>query len=151
MVTNFWGKAGAGILFFCDSNVLLIKRSGMVTQPYTWATPGGSVEGEYYVDPESPVTVFPSVDQFWVGAKREVKEELGNLPRNFTVFDIVEFQHKNFKFMTFLASLMPEVRDGWEIELNWESSEFKWFPTKNLPKPLHFGIQHILKEKPDLF
>lgn len=151
MEKNYWGKAGAGILFFCDSKVLLLQRSTLVTQPNTWGIPGGSVEGEYYVDPSGPHTEFPSVDQFWAGALREVSEELGSLPDKFTVFDRVEFADRQFKFVNHLATITEEIKSVWNIETNWESRGYSWFKLNELPEPLHFGVKYVISQRPDLF
>jgi len=151
MEKTYCGKAGAGILFFCGAKVLLLQRSMLVSQPLTWGIPGGSVEGEYEVDPNGPRTTFPSVDQFWVGAKREVIEELGALPESFTVFDMVEFIDNQFKFVNFLATVTEEVRAMWRIETNWESRGYHWYPVEELPNRLHFGVSYVISQKPEFF
>jgi 8-oxo-dGTP pyrophosphatase MutT (NUDIX family) len=61
-------KTGAGILFSCEDEVLLLLRNSKHNDN-TWGLPGGNVE-------EGDASLFET-------AKRESTEELGPLPENF--------------------------------------------------------------------
>lgn len=132
---TYWGDAGAGILFFTPDKkkVFLTLRSLHVNEPLTWGIPGGSVHGDPYI-----------------GAKREVREELGKCPRH-TVFDRVTFvdDSESFVYTTFLA-IMPEDKTD-HIKLNWENADAQWFSVRNLPENLHFGLEYVIDERPKLF
>lgn len=149
---DYWGKAGAGIIFFSeDRTVLLVLRSRLVREPLTWGAAGGSVEEEGYFDKNSPRTIFPPTEFFWKGALREAEEELGNLPNNITVFDIIEFSDSNFKFINFLAMIPLTEKNKWDIQLNWENEDYKWFPVSQLPEKLHYGIKYVASQRPNIF
>ena len=74
---EFYGKAGAGILFFCQNQVLLLERSPNVQEPGTWGIPGGAI-GEMYIQSEedSLGQEHLSLDVFFQNAIKETIEEL---------------------------------------------------------------------------
>jgi N-glycosidase YbiA len=154
---EFYGKAGAGILFFCQNQVLLLERSPNVQEPGTWGIPGGAI-GEMYIQSEedSLGQEHLSLDVFFQNAIKETIEELCGgeeyyLPDPIDFFDKVIFEEGNFKYVTFLARITEEQRDAWDMELNWENDSYEWFPVTDLPEPLHFGVKFIVREKPDYF
>lgn len=144
----YWGKAGAGIMFFCENEVLLVLRSYWVSQPNTWGIPGGSVAGEDYYDSEDIIDEFEE-SVFWNGAIKEVEQELGSLPGGeiADVFDRVVYEDGGFKFITYLVKISPTTRNEWEITLeDGENSDYGWFSVLALPTPLHSGVQYLLQE-----
>lgn len=148
---TFWGRAGAGILFFCEDSVLLVKRSAEVREPLTWGVPGGSVSGEGSFDSEEFATENLPEKVFWRGAIREAYEELGGLPAEIAPFDKVVFQSEGFTYITFFVRISKSDRQNWIMKLNWENDEAVWFPLSQLPAPLHPGMQFIVSQKKELF
>jgi 8-oxo-dGTP pyrophosphatase MutT (NUDIX family) len=143
-----WGKAGAGILFFCQGQCLLTLRSTIVEEPLTWGVPGGSVSWEQYVDPSEEHSVSLNIDTYFSGALKEVTEELGSIPENLKVFDEVIYREGSFTYVTFLVSI--PLKDNWNIVLDRENLDAKWFPVDALPPDLHFGVKYIMEQRPGL-
>jgi 8-oxo-dGTP pyrophosphatase MutT (NUDIX family) len=148
----YWGKAGAGILFFdkTRSKVLLTLRSKHVEQPLTWGVVGGAVAVEELVHSKEAGDVSYPIDQIKETALKEAREELGPLPKNLSFFDIVEYRDGGFTYTTFLVSIKMKP-ENWYIELDWENDEYDWFDVRDLPKPLHFGVQYLVEQKPEYF
>ena len=154
---EFWGAAGAGILFVCeeDDTIFLMHRSPYVEQPGTWGLPGGSVSGEAFYD-SAIGRDRPSDDAFWEGAQVEVTEECGSLPQGLKIVDVVDFKQDRFIFRNFICAISKKSKDKWTkgLHLNWENDGYGWVKfgtasevTDALPKDdntLHFGIVHIL-------
>lgn len=135
---RYWGRAGSGLMLFSPNGkkVLLALRSDEVLEPGTWGIPGGAVDG----------------DDLYESALRETGEELGPIPPH-EVFGEVMFQDGDFRYTTFLARLADSAKE-WSPDvddLNWENDEARWFRIDRLPAPLHFGVEHIVRERPDLF
>lgn len=148
---KFWGRAGAGILFFSGNSVLLVKRSSSVREPLTWGVPGGSVSGEGSFESEDlPEQILPE-RQYWRGALREVEEELGSIPEGPQPFDKVVFKNHGFTYVTFCVRIPEASKSKWKIELNWENEDAAWFPVNHLPKNLHPGVEFVISQKPELF
>lgn len=126
--------SAAGILFTCqeDDTVLLALRSNGVREPHTWGIPGGSIERR-----------DNALEDDLEAAKREVKEELGCLPKHLEVIDKNILDLSFFKYTTFIANLSLKEKNNWtpKIKINWEHDDVGWFPKSNLPFPLHFGIK----------
>jgi 8-oxo-dGTP pyrophosphatase MutT (NUDIX family) len=147
---TFWGTAGAGILFVCeeDQTYFLMHRSRHVEQPRTWGIPGGSVKGEGFYDSEM-ATERPTDATFWKGAKKETKEECGDLP-NMSKSDIIgyiDFVSGSFIYRNFIVSLSLEEKLEWTptIELNWENDAYEWIPFDDIDSyNLHFGVVYVL-------
>jgi 8-oxo-dGTP pyrophosphatase MutT (NUDIX family) len=94
-------------------------------EPHTWGVPGGKMEpGE---TPEET-------------AVRELREELSYHGELLLVPSFV-YREPNFNFFNFIA-LVP---DEFESQLNWENDDARWFAQSKLPKPLHFGVDALLK------
>lgn len=146
----YWGSAGAGILFVCENAVLLTLRSDEVKQPGTWGIPGGSVTEDVHWSPKEQADKKPSLFQFWKGAKKETEEELGSVPRRIKFFDTVTYEDGSFTYVTFLVRVSSHIKDNWQFQLNWENDDVQWFPTDDLPEPLHFGVKHVIKNMPEI-
>jgi 8-oxo-dGTP pyrophosphatase MutT (NUDIX family) len=118
--TGFWGKAGAGCLFFATSTgrFLLNHRSNYVLEPGEYGVWGGAIDrGE---TPEGAV-------------KREVREEAG-YHGAYKLIPIFVFQKGNFRYSNFIAVVSEEFKPN----LDWESQGFVWTSFDNWPSPLHF-------------
>ena len=126
--TGFWGKQGAGciILAIDTKRILLPLRSNSVQQPNTWGTWGGAIDSN-----ENPQEA----------AKREIKEESG-YNGNVKMIPLSVFQKNTFKYYNFLAI----VENEFEPNLNWETQSYDWFDFGNWPRPLHFGLDWLLKK-----
>ena len=128
---EFHGNRGAGILFVAKTTgrILLNLRSEDVNEPGTWGIFGGAIESG-----EDP----------WKAAYRECKEEIGiKAPVVYNEL-LYLFRHPSgFKYYNFLALVEEEFRP----RLNWESDKAKWFQVNQLPRPLHPGVQELLKKK----
>lgn len=134
---DFFGSAGAGLFIICqeDNSAFLLKRSSLVNEPGTWGLPGGKIE--------------PGEDEY-SAAIRESLEELGGLPTIESTLDKVNFKDNNFTYTTFIVNISLQSKKSWTPILNWENTEYKWFPLTAMPSNLHFGvkyIQQILRDK----
>ncbi len=127
--TGFYGHKGAGAIFYCTSTkrYLLALRSSDVEQPGTWGIWGGAIGRE-----EDPID----------GVRREVREEVG-FDHTVNPILIYVFEKGTFRYYNFLVKVDKEF----EPDLNWETEDFGWFPKNKFPKPLHFGVQALIKEK----
>jgi 8-oxo-dGTP pyrophosphatase MutT (NUDIX family) len=111
---------GAGILFICDSKVLLLQnKKGM------WEIPGGKREkGEKPLD----------------GARRETHEECGICPR-FAMIGCYTFENLKNKYKIFFA----KVKNKFNCEISNEHLKYNWFDIKKLPQPLHNKVAGALE------
>jgi 8-oxo-dGTP pyrophosphatase MutT (NUDIX family) len=141
---SYWGRAAAGILFTCEDQILLALRSESVSKPNLWGVPGGSVSGERYFDSEHSNVFNLDPETIWKGAQKEVIEELGSMPGDYRVTDSLLFKDGSFTYTTFIVAITLEVRKLWKLRLNWENSEARWFPLKELPTNLHPGLYSVL-------
>ena len=145
-----WGKAGAGILFMCGNEILLLLRSTHVEEPLTWGIPGGSIAGEDYFISQD-IKSQKVVENFaWQGALKEAWEELGSVPEC-EPFDSVVYEEGGFTYTTFLVKITSEQKSAWAIDLNWENIQWAWFTISELPGNLHFGVRYVLEQRPQLF
>jgi len=109
--------------------VLLLKRA---IRPFlgSWVLPGGHVEcGE---------TVEKAI-------KREIKEELDIPVKIKKLLGVYSDPKRDPRYHTAtIAYLLEKMRD--RIKINEESSEFKYFFLKNLPKKIGFDHRQILND-----
>lgn len=129
---EYWGSAGAGILFTTGKKILLLKRSKYVNEPGTWGIAGGKREpGETFLK----------------AAKREATEELGKLP-SYAVKGKHVYKDGDFIYMTFIF----RVKEEFIPKLNWENNTYKWVTTDEARKmKLHFGTKDLMKKKINAF
>lgn len=148
----YWGRAAAGIMFFCGNEVLLLLRSAWVEEPYTWGIPGGSVIGEDYY--ETTIT-SPQYDEtlFWEGACTETEEELGFIPAidSADIKNRVVFKDESFIFVTYIVEVSSGQRKAFNdsITLNAENVDWGWFSLDSLPSPLHPGVEYVFERNYD--
>lgn len=124
---HYWGKRAAGLLIVAKKTgrILLTLRSEEVSQPLTWAIPGGKLE-----DGETPRAA----------ALREAEEELGydgQIDVEKAPFWV--YRDDDFEYSTFLAFVSREF----EAQLNEENDDAEWFDPLRLPRPLHFGLSEM--------
>ena len=128
--TGFWGKRGAGCLFYAKSTgrYLIAHRSSEVEEPETWGTWGGAVD---------------SGESLEKAAAREAKEET-RYKGELQMKPLWVFKHPSgFEYHNFLAIVDEEFIPS----LNWENQGYKWVKGGQWPKPLHPGMVALLKHE----
>jgi hypothetical protein len=63
----------------------------------------------------------------------------------------VDYRDGSFLYRNFVVNLTPEQKSGWDIDIEeaedaWENDDWGWFNVDNLPSPLHFGVENLLRE-----
>jgi 8-oxo-dGTP pyrophosphatase MutT (NUDIX family) len=132
-----WGRAGAGVLLTTGKKVLVLIRSDEVTEPGTWALPGGAV------DPgEDPITA----------GLRELREETGIQidPDEARVVGSTVWQspHSSFRYTTVVVRV-PEAFTRKRLRLNWENDEGRWVTRaglEQLSEDLHPGLAAVREQ-----
>jgi 8-oxo-dGTP pyrophosphatase MutT (NUDIX family) len=110
---------GAGILFVCDNEVLLLQNKKGI-----WEIPGGKKEkGEKYLD----------------AARRETSEECSMSPA-FLMVGNYTFENLKNKYKIYFA----KINKKFNCKISNEHSNFKWFDLKKLPQPLHVKVIEAL-------
>ncbi len=143
--SEYWGTKASGIMFISpeDETILLLKRSKFSQEPNTWGIPGGAINEGFYKnnhkqnDPEDKI--------FLESAKREVIEELGSFPNTNLLVAITDYKDKDFTYKTFVYAIDLEIKENFNIVLNKEHTDYKWFKFTELPKKLHFGVKYSLE------
>ena len=79
---------------------------------------------------------------------REVKEELGSVPKIIKSIPLETFVSNDdkFQFHTYLCV----VKDEFLPVLNDEHNGYAWVSFQNWPKPLHMGLRNTLQNKQNL-
>lgn len=116
-------------IIFKSGKVLLVKQAHY---PFigSWVIPGGHVEYGERVEE---------------AIKREMKEELGVSVKIKKLFGVYSDPKRDPRYHTASAVYLLEKGKG-KIYLNKESSEFKYFSLKNLPKKIGFDHREILND-----
>lgn len=114
----------AGVMCVAPGGRLLfMRRSAMVTEPGTWAAPGGAIDrGEQPHD----------------AAVRELYEEAG-YGGDLILHPPFIGQFGATTYFTFPAQVPFEF----EPRLNWESDDAGWF--SRAPSPMHLGTREFLR------
>ena len=154
---EYWGRGGAGVLFTCseDGTVMLMLRSPFVAQGLTWGIPGGAIDGDGWFTVPFPVDTEIEKDSslFVEGAMKEVIEECGSLPPNFSRDKFVEYYDyydRGFRYRNFVYDLTLAEKREWlptieeRVSQDWESERVEWFAIDDLPKDLHFGATFVI-------
>ena len=84
----------------------------------------------------------------WEGLKREIEEEIGQLPDIKKTLPLESFlsNDKKFTFHTYLCV----VEDEFIPNLNREHDGYAWCSFTKWPKPLHHGLRNTLQSRVNL-
>lgn len=130
--TGFWGKQGAGLVFFSQSTdrFCFSLRSELVTEPRTWSTWGGAIDED-----ENPREA----------AVREAHEET---KLSLDILKMIDW-HINivpdiFKYTSFIAVVEEEFEP--QVHNNWEVDGYEWCKFGQWPSPLHRGMKETLSD-----
>jgi len=128
--------AGVGIMLIKEGNVLLGKRhedpekaGSLLKGAGTWTFPGGKLRFQ---------------EDFEQAAKREVEEETGIKLNKARVICVNNDKVENAHFIT-IGLLSEDFEGEPELKEPEEITEWRWFPIENLPSPLYFPSEKILK------
>lgn len=124
----FWGRRGAGAVLLAKDTgrLLVLRRSANVEEPGTWGTAGGAIDSRE--DPEK-------------AARREIREELG-YEGGIKLYPAYVFQRGTFRYYNFIGVVPEEFKP----KLNWENDRYRWVAPNKLPKPIHFGLEALMRE-----
>ena len=122
-------RAG-GVLFSSlkTKKICLFLRSKNVSNSHTWGFIGGKIHDN---------------ETILKGISREIREEMGFIPKYKKVLPIDVFKSIDGKFI--YHSFITLVEKEFLPNLNNENSGFGWFDVDDLPRPLHSGAKLILK------
>ena len=116
------GNPTAGIFFTTGNKVLLLKRTVVCGNPFTWGLPGGHAK-----EGETPIET----------ANREAKEEIGKVLGK-------RFGEKTEGNWT---CFFYKVAEEFECDLNEEHSDYEWIPFHKLKKyKLHPKLKKVIKK-----
>lgn len=121
-------KLSVFIVMKHKDKVLLLKRSKSSNNPGQWNFPGGTVEKK------------DSAKQTIV---KEISEEVGIKIKKKDVKFLDQFHMKNKIVVFFTTSFKKKPN----INLNEESSRFKWVRWNDLPRNLHLPTRILVKFK----
>lgn len=133
--TGFWGKAGAGAIFMArdTGRILIAHRSPDVQEGNTWGVWGGAID-----QGESPLQA----------AHREAQEEAGINVKGNDIIPLYVFKHPSgFQYHNFLILVDHEFAPRSTAGAAWETQGFKWVEFGHWPKPLHFGLAHLINDE----
>ena len=122
-------RAGGVIISSLETKrICLLMRNKDVSHPLEWSFPGGKIGRN---------------EKILQGISRELREELGFVPKHKKVIPIDVFKSLdgNFQYYSFVVI----VKEEFIPKLNSENLSWGWFDISALPKPLHSGARVILK------
>ena len=121
-------KAGGAIFASLKTKkICLFLRSKEVSNPHTWGFIGGKIHTN---------------EKILKGVSREIKEEMGFIPKYKKILPIDVYKSGDGKFMYYSYIILVDAE--FLPELNHENSGWGWFDINDLPKPLHSGAKIIL-------
>jgi 8-oxo-dGTP pyrophosphatase MutT (NUDIX family) len=124
----------SGALFYTlDTNRFLFLHRSQGKRSDLWGLVGGTNEGC-----ETP----------WEGLQREIREEIGDLPKIKKTLPLESFvsTDEQFYFHTYLCVVEHEFIPV----LNQEHDGYAWCSFNKWPKPLHHGLKNTLQSKVNL-
>jgi 8-oxo-dGTP diphosphatase len=133
---HWGGNGGAGLLLRhaparSEPRYLLALRSRWVDEPASWGIPGGAIQ-----DGESPEAA----------ARREMTEEIGELPTYRIAAEEVQDCGGGWRFHIFLADV-DKMFDAYSVL---ETDATGWFTPQEMHNlPLHPGVQRWLGQGAD--
>lgn len=130
-VNGFYGSRGAGCLVVARSTgrLLMPLRSEEVLQPGTYGVWGGAVDPG--LTPEE-------------AALRELRQESGlDYAGDLVPLLVYAPEGSSFRYHNFLVV----VDEEFEPELNEEHDSAVWASLDDLPGPLHFGVEALLRDE----
>ncbi|MDY6789509.1 MAG: NUDIX hydrolase [Candidatus Nanohaloarchaea archaeon] len=152
-----WGNAGAGLVVVTQEleEILLLKRSRMVSDPNVWGIPGGArkeIDGEpeyRFIEPRKDLEedLEENLEDPLVTAVLEAEEELGGLPRGKIRKDPYTYEESDTDFFydKFVLEVGPYARREFEPDLNWEHDKYSWWELDSLEDiDLHYGVEDFL-------
>lgn len=110
-----------------DNNKVLMGKRGNVFGEGSWAFPGGHLKHNEKIED---------------CARREIKEEVGIMPKNIKLIGIVsdllsdKKQKRHYIRFIFVINKFEGIVENREPE---KCESWEWFDTKNLPKPVFVG------------
>eukprot|EP00892_Ulva_mutabilis_P011531 jgi/Ulvmu1/8750/UM048_0004.1 len=113
-------KVGAGLLFCCEGDVLVLLRNSKHNNN-TWGLPGGNADKEDNGD-------------LLETARREAKEELEVLPEYAVRGQVLTKRGKRDQkhYTVFVCAVTRAVHDAYVPKLNPEHSKWRWFAAAEL-------------------
>lgn len=132
-----WGRAGAGVLLTTGEKVLVLLRSGDVTEPGTWGLPGGAVD--------------PGEDALRAGLRElgeETEIEIDPDGANVVGSTVWQSPHSSFRYTTSVVRV-PSRMTKQRVQLNWENDAARWVDAAWLDahrSDLHPGLRAALPE-----
>eukprot|EP01024_Parvocaulis_polyphysoides_P054731 TRINITY_DN55432_c0_g1_i2.p1 TRINITY_DN55432_c0_g1~~TRINITY_DN55432_c0_g1_i2.p1 ORF type:complete len:181 (-),score=20.58 TRINITY_DN55432_c0_g1_i2:23-502(-) len=112
-------KLGAGILFCCAGEVLLLLRRSRHNDK-TWGLPGGNAD--------------LTDSDLYATAIREATEELASVPQHkvSTSFLTKRGKRNQKHYMVYLCNIDKDTKDNFTPVLNEEHREWRWFEFEKL-------------------
>lgn len=124
----------SGALFYAlETERFLLLHRANGKRNNMWGLVGGTNE-----DKETP----------WQALQREIKEEIGTLPKIKKTIPLETFisNDEKFLFHTYLCIIEKEFLPV----LNSEHNGYAWVTLGKWPKPLHYGLRNTLTSKTNL-
>lgn len=126
-------RSAFALIYARDTNKFLFQlRSASVDNPLTWSNVGGGV----------------NLSETWEqGCKREVSEETGyNGPLKLIATYGFTDSEANRSIQNFIGIVPKQFEAVPQEKFASEVEKHEWFAIPNFPKPLHFGVQALLKD-----
>jgi len=122
-----------GLFYSLETKRFLFLHRTQGKTSNTWGLVGGTNNSE-----ETP----------FEGLKREIQEEVGDLPEFVKTIPLETFVSNDdkFNFHTYLIV----IRQEFIPELNKEHDGYAWVAFSKWPKPLHHGLRNTLQNKTNL-
>lgn len=121
----------SGALFYTlNTHRFLFIHRNSGKRKNLWGLVGGTTEGE-----ETP----------WEGLRREIKEEIGDIPKILKTIPLETFISNDEKFL--YHTYICVIKEEFIPVLNHEHDGYAWVSFGKWPKPLHDGVRNTLTNK----